>query len=134
MENARIETGSSMCESAMKIALGLALTTNLSANYEHNHIDSHVSYPQEIVEYLSKTDDQNFYLGKISSGLIALRTEGTITSFYREPIGGVTTFNIKVPKTKDIQTLVEVNLKISDIFSCIPDSMKEKITTVQRMV
>ncbi|WP_345993357.1 hypothetical protein [Sulfurimonas sp. HSL-1716] len=116
----------------MLVSLALVGSTDAGTKSE---VDIVNQFPSEIVKYLSEVDNKVVYMNKIQIALTSLKEDNMIDSFdITEDKLGITTFLINIPKSKDIEKLVNTNIAISEAFASIPDNAIGQITTHQQMV
>ncbi len=123
---------STMFYSTAGMLLSLALINSLDTV----DVELNSSFSSETIKYLSEVDNKVIYTNKIKSALNNLQKDSIIYSFdvETENMSDVTTFSINIPKSKDIQKLVNINMAIADIFDNIPENDRELFTTIQKMV
>lgn len=122
--------------STMFYTAGMLLSLSLVNELDMSRTELANSFSSETIKYLSKVDDKIVYLNKIKSALAILKENIIINSFdiSTENTSAITTFLIKIPKSKDISKLVNTNMAITNIFDNIPENDREQFTTVQKMV
>lgn len=126
---------SSTLLSTVGMLLSLALVNALDT-VDMPSLELSNSFSSETIKYLSEVDGKVVSISKIKSALIALKEASVIDSFnvQTEDTSDITTFLINIPKSKDIQKLVNTNIAIADIFNGISENYIEQFTTIQRMV
>lgn len=127
---------STSLSSTMFYTAGMLLSLSLVNELDMSRTELANSFSSETIKYLSKVDDKIVYLNKIKSALAILKENNIINSFdiSTENTSAITTFLIKIPKSKDISKLVNTNMAITNIFDNIPENDREQFTTVQKMV
>ena len=115
---------------------GMLLALALINVVEMPDVNLHNLWTPETIKYLSTVNNKAVYMGQVESALISLKENAFIDSFdiLLKDTSGITTILINIPKSKDIQKLVNTNMAISEAFANIPESDREEFTTIQQMV